>query len=138
MNTCKYRIKDITFLSNGNILLAIMINNGKTCMKDYNHCDNGFIGLYDSNFRLIDKYEINEIHMDSIITDRYNNFYLTVQENEDGFIYKGNINNNMIRNIKKIKVQDFPHGIDINHEYNLLGFTSYETSSAYILSLNCI
>ncbi len=44
----------------------------------------------------------------------------------------------IIWNIQKIKVDGFPHGIDINHEYNLLGFTSYTTSSAYILSLNCI
>jgi hypothetical protein len=137
-NTRKYRIKDITFLSNGNILLAILIQNEKSGMQDYNHSDNGFIGLYDMNFILIDKYELKEVHMDSMISDKNDNFYLTIQENEGGFIYKGNITNNIIGNIKRIKVCDFPHGIDINNEYNLLGFTSYATSTAYILPLNDI
>jgi hypothetical protein len=136
-NTGKYRLKDISFLPNGNILLLVMINNGKTNMTNVNHIDKGFIGLYDMNFILIDKYEMNEIHIDSLITHN-NNFYLTIEENEGGFIYKGSVNNqkNIIENMKKIKVDVFPHGIDINKTYNLFGFTSYATSSAYLLSLD--
>ncbi len=138
INTGKYRIKDITFLSNDNIILSIMTNNGKTGMLDYNHSDDGFIGLYDMNFKLLDKLPLKEIHMDSIIADKKNNFYLTIHEKEGSFIYKGTINNNInkIENIKKIKVAAFPHGIDINEEYNMLGYTSYATSSVYLIPLN--
>ena len=106
-------------------------------MTNINHIDNGFIGLYNSNFKLLNRYPLYDIHIDSLITHN-NNFYLTIEENEGGFIYKGSINNetNMIEIKKKIKVDGFPHGIDINKTYNLLGFTSYATSSAYLLSLD--
>jgi hypothetical protein len=40
------------------------------------------------------------------------------------------------KDIKKIKIQNFPHGIDISPEYNLLGYTSYATSSAYLMRLD--
>jgi len=138
-NTGKYRIKDISFLNDNIILLIITINNGYTGMKDYNHCDNGFIGLYNSDFTLLDKYKLDESHIDSLIIDKRNgNFYLTIEETEGGFIYKGfiNSNTNKIENIKKIKVPNFPHGIDINPDYNLIGFTSYATSSAYLLEID--
>lgn len=132
INTRKYRIKDITFLSNDHIILSIMTNNGKTGMLNYNHNDDGFIGLYDTNFKLLDKLPLKEIHMDSIIADKKNNFYLTIHENEGSFIYKGTINNN------KIKVVDFPHGIDINEECNMLAYTSYATSSVYLMQLDSL
>ena len=139
MNTAIYRLKDITFLSNGNVILSIMTNNGKTGMLDYNHSDDGFIGLYDMNFKLLDKLPLKEIHMDSIIADKNDNFYLTIHEKEGSFIYKGSINNdNKIGNIKKIKVDDFPHGVHINEECNLLGYTSYATSSVYLMPLDSI
>jgi hypothetical protein len=150
-NTGKYRIKDISFINDNKILLIIMINNGKTLMKDNGHCDNGFIGLYNyninqddpskSNSELLDKYDFGESHLDSLIINKLNNnniFYITVQENEGGFIYKGSINvdQNKIENITKIKCDGFPHGIDINNDYNLIGFTSYATSSVYISKLD--
>jgi hypothetical protein len=136
MNNGNYRIKDITFLSNGNIILPIILKNEKSGMLDYNHSDNGFIGLYNSNFKLLDKLLLKDIQMDSIIADKNDNFYLTVQDSEGGFIYKGNIKCDRLENIKKIKVADFPHGIDINEEFNLLGYTSYGTSSAYLCNLD--
>jgi hypothetical protein len=134
-NTGKYRIKDISFLKNGKILLIILINNGKTRMTDLNHNDNGFIGLYDSNFILLDKYELKSVHFDSLAI--YNNdFYITIEDDEGGFIYKGSINNekNTIENLKKISVPNFPHGITINN--NLLGFTSYSSESIYLSTIN--
>ncbi len=134
-NTGKYRIKDISFFKNGKILLIILINNGKTRMNDINHQDNGFIGLYDSNFLLLDKYELKSIHMDSVIT--YNDdFYITIEEEEGGFIYRGSINNdkNTIQNLKKTSVAGFPHGIHINN--NRIGFTSYSSESLYLSTIN--
>jgi len=138
MNNGNYRIKDITFLSNGNIILPIIIKNEKSGMLNYNHSDDGFLGLYDMNFELLDKLPLKDIQMDSIIADKKDNFYLTIQEKEGAFIYKGNINNNMIGNIKKIKVDEFPHGIDINEECNMLGYTSYATSSSYLMPLDSL
>lgn len=140
INTGKYRIKDITFLSNGNMILPIILNNEKVGMLDYNHTSDGFLGLYNSNFKLLDKLPLKDIQMDSIIADKKDTFYLTIQEKEGAFIYKGTINNNnnKIGNIKKIKVDDFPHGIDINEECNMLGYTSYATSSVYLMPLDSL
>jgi hypothetical protein len=148
-NTGRYRIKDIAFVNDNKILLIIMINNGKTLMTQCGHCDNGFIGLYNYNINqddqskshseLLAKYDFDEAHLDSLIIDKLTNiFYITVHENEGGFIYKGfiNLNLNKIENITKIKCDNFPHGIDINNDYNLISFTSYSTSSIYISKLN--
>ena len=136
-NTGKYRIKDISFFKSGKILLIIMINNGKTKMTDFNHTDDGLILLYDSNFILLNQYELKSVHIDSMIT--YNDdFYITVEEDEGGCIYKGSINNekNVIENIKKTSISNFPHGIDININNNLFGFTSYSSESVYLLTMN--
>ncbi len=113
-----------------------MINNGKTKMDNIDHIDNGFIGLYDSNFLLLDKYELENVHIDSVIT--YNdNFYITIEEEEGGFIYKGLINNekNIIEKVERTSVFGFPHGIAINPDCNLIGYTSYSTSSAYLMTI---
>jgi hypothetical protein len=136
-NTGKYRIKDISFLPDGKILLIIMINNGKTRMSDFSHADMGFIHLYTSDYGLLDTYQLGEVHADALITNG-NEFYLTVTDPGGGFIYKGFINNekNTIENIKKTQIAGFPHGIYINQECNLLGFTSYSTDSAYLMNLD--
>ena len=117
-----------------------MINNGKTNMTLPNHTDNGFIGLYDSNFNQLDKYPFNDVHFDGLVANVLtNDFYYTVEETNGGFIYKGSIDNekNIInKKIEKIKTPNFPHGIDISPEYNLLGYTAYSTSSVYLMRLN--
>ena len=139
-NTSKYRIKDISFFSDGKVLMIIMINNGKTNMKMNNHVDNGFIGLYDRNFNQLDKYPLNDVHLDGLVINVITNeFYLTIEETDGGFIYKGSIDNekNIInKDIKKIKTENFPHGIDISLEYNLFGYTAYSTSSVYLMRLD--
>lgn len=136
-NTGKYRIKDITFLPDGKILLVIMINNGKTRMVNKTHQDIGFIHLYTSDFMILDKYELGPCHADALISHEYN-FYLTVEIPYGGFIFKGLINNetNKIEIIKQIPVPNFSHGIDINIESNLIGFTAYSTDSAYLMKFD--
>ena len=118
-NTGKYRIKDISFLPDGKILLVIMINNGKTRMADFSHADIGFINLYTSDYVLLDTYELGEVHVDALITNG-SNFYATIENLCGGFIYKGSINNekNIIENITRLQIDGFPHGIDINQECN--------------------
>ncbi len=137
-NTGKYRIKDISFFEDGKMIILIMINNGKTNMTINNHVDNGFIGLYDNNFNQLDVYFLNEVHLDSVATFG-NDFYVPLVEKESSFIYKCSINNNKInKNIKKYKIDDFPHGIDIYKSKNktIIGYTSYETSSIYLIDLD--
>jgi hypothetical protein len=137
-NTGKYRIKDISFFENGKMIILIMINNGKTNMTINNHVDNGFIGLYDNNFNQLDVYLLNEVHLDSVATFG-NDFYVPVVEKEGSFLYKYSIDNNKInKNIKKYKIDDFPHGIDIYKSKNktILGYTSYQTSSIYLIDLD--
>jgi hypothetical protein len=135
-NRTKYRIKDISFFEDGKILLIIMINNGKTKMSNFNHVDSGFIGLYDNNFMLLDKYQVGECHLDSLVTYG-NNFYLTVEGDNGGFIYRGSINNekNIIEKVERTQTVEFPHGIAINQDCNLIGYTSYSTSSAYLMTI---
>jgi hypothetical protein len=69
-----------------------MINNGKTNMTIRNHVENGFIGLYDNNLNQLDKYPLDDVHFDGLATSMYNNdFYITLEETNGGFIYKGSI-----------------------------------------------
>jgi len=137
-NTGKYRIKDISFFEDGKMIILIMINNGKTNMTINNHVDNGFIGLYDNNFNQLDVYLFSEVHLDSVAIIG-NDFYVPLVENKGSFIYKCSINNNKInKNIKKYKIVDFPHGIDIYKSKNktILGYTSYQSSSIYLIDLD--
>jgi hypothetical protein len=132
-NTGLWRLKNIAFLPNNNILLAIIINNGITSMFNKNHSDKGYLALYSPNYKLLNNKTPKCIHIDGLITKDYT-YYMTVRDDRGAFIEIGNIDlQNNINLLKEIKVPDFCHGLDIHNK--LFGFTSYKTNSAYILEL---
>jgi hypothetical protein len=128
----KYRIKDILFINEKLVVLPIIYKT-KTFISDSQHKSNGMIGLFSfPDFKLLDTKEFQNIHFD-LGTNFNNKFIICTQDQDGGFLYTGEVNNNKIGGIKKISVAGFPHGVAIHN--NLLAYTSYETSSVYILSL---
>lgn len=128
------RYKDITFLSDDYIVLICNYKK-KTTMFDKNHFFDGFIGIFTKNFKLIDKIDLPHMHFDSV-TSKDGIFYATAAGLEGDFIYIGNCVNNKINIIKKLPVEAFPHGITIHNDK--LAYTSYGTSSLYILDIPTI
>jgi hypothetical protein len=91
------------------------------------------IGLFTfPEFKLLDSKEYPNVHFD-LGTNYNNTFIICAQDQDGGFLYTGQINNNKIGEIKKIYVAGFPHGVAIHK--NLLAYTSYDTSSVYITNL---
>lgn len=129
----KSRIKDILFINNERVILPI-VEKTTTNMLQKNHISNGVICLFTfPEFRLLDKKAFNHIHFD-LGTNNENRFYITAHDKTGGYIYIGEVIEDKIENIKKSEVEDFPHGI---HYYeNKLGYTSYGTSSVYIVNEN--
>jgi hypothetical protein len=128
----KYLIKDITFLPNNMILLAICFKKDTNmCMKTFTN--DAMIGLFDSSFRLKDKWMLPKKHIDSLIA-KDNVFYVTIADDVGGFIMKGSVcGGKIVRSIDKIPVGDFPHGIDICG--NKLAYTSYSDSTVCIIDI---
>jgi hypothetical protein len=94
-----------------------------------------FYILENNKLKLLDSIEIEKSQIDgSVIYKDY--FFITLHCGIDkcGYIYIGKINNNKLIFIKKVKCNNFPHGIDIYN--NKLVYTSYANSSITIHSLD--
>jgi hypothetical protein len=123
------RVKCLAFLPNGNIVIAINFKE-KTSMVDKSHMFNGEIRLYSPDFTILDTIDIPCTHFDGICCDEYT-FYATGANLQNGYIFKGNVQDKNITSLHAYQVHDFPHGIDIMN--NNLAYTSYTTSGIHII-----
>ena len=128
-----YRYKDITFLRDD--LIVILINyKTVTQMQNKNNSFDGMIGLFDSDFKLLDSIEFPKAQLDCAISYNENTFYATIVNDKGGFLVKGCVENNkFVQPVEYIKTGDFPHGIDIRG--NKLAYTSYSDSTVCIIDV---
>jgi hypothetical protein len=123
------RVKHLTFLDTG-LIIAVVNYKTTTSMSENGHIFNGSIRLYTSEYELLDAVEVPLTHFDSV-TCKCNVFYATGADLNDGYIYKGVVEDRKIISINKFKTNDFPHGIDIKD--NKIAYTSYSTSGIHII-----
>jgi hypothetical protein len=124
------RIKTISIYNN-NILLGVDGKNSDITIFD------SWILYYTLNdtFDLLDSIYIPNTQIDgSVIYNNY--FFITLHDAIDkcGYIYVGTINDINISYVKKVKCNNFPHGIDVYN--NKLAYTSYTNGSVTIHSLD--
>jgi len=122
------RIKSIS-VWNDNILLGLDDLHTKKVYDSY-------IMYYtlDTNI-LLDSIHIKNSQIDgSVIYKNY--FFITLHSGIDkcGYIYIGTIHHTNITFVKKVRCNDFPHGIDVYN--NTLAYTSYANSSITVHSLS--
>jgi len=130
------RIKTISLCNDGNILLGL----DELGKKDKNNVNlfNSLIVIYSlekNQLTLLDSIEIEKSQIDgSVIYNNY--FFVTLHCGIDkcGYIYIGKIDKDKLIFVKKVKCNNFPHGIDVHN--NRLAYTSYTSSSVIIHTLD--
>lgn len=121
------RVKGLSFLPNDRIIVLINYKTN-TSMIEKGHIFDGAIRLYTNDFTLLDAIEVPQTHFDMVI-NKENVFYATGADVENGYIYKGIINDDKITNLTLHEVNNFPHGIDILEDRII--YTSYLTSGIH-------
>jgi len=129
---CNHQIKTINSFNNYLILAT-------DTAKYKNNLRDTYIKLYniDEKYKLIllDEIYIPEAQVDGCVF--YNElFFFTIHSNIDncGLIFICKIINEKLKFVRKIKCNDFPHGIDICKDK--LVYTSYSNESITIENLN--
>lgn len=124
------RIKAIT-IYNDNIVLCLDGYNTRSILFD------SWVMYYKltNTIELLDSIHIPNTQIDGLVIHN-NYFFITLHDGSDrcGYVYIGSINDDNITYVKKVKCNNFPHGIDIYN--NKLVYTSYANSSVTIHSLN--
>jgi hypothetical protein len=79
---------------------------------------------------MLDSVDIPYTHFDAVCRDE-RSFYATGANLQHGYIFKGNVQNNIISKLCAYQVHDFPHGIDVID--NTIAYTSYSTSGIHFM-----
>jgi len=127
-------LKDAVFVDRNHLIILGSDNGPKTGTLSYN----SYIHLYEYNsgiFTFIDGLTYQNCHVDSVVFHN-GKYYVTAQLNEKGYILNGSIEDKYLIPAKDIETVDFPHGLAISPSKHFLGFTSYSTSSLYILDFD--
>jgi hypothetical protein len=132
------RIKQVAFMEDTYILMLISKNYWKYANSTMEHpilLTNSALLLLDiETWNTLDSVPIPYSHSDSIVSQN-NEFFLTYHSGfEGGHILRGKVENGKFCSIQNTKTKDFPHGISIRND--LLLYTSYDTSSLYIHTIN--
>jgi len=125
------RVKTINVYNN-NILLCFDGKNSKITIFDSWIM---YYKLHNNKLILLDSIHIKNAQIDG--STIYNNYFFTIYQSEIdkcGYIYIGTINDTKITFVKKVKCNNFPHGIDVYN--NKLAYTSYTNSSVTVHSLD--
>lgn len=130
-------LKDVVFVDDKRVLIVATDNGPKPALDVSSITYKSYVNLYtysSDKFTFIDGITYDNCHVDAV-EFRNGIYYVTAQMNDNGVILRGHIEDNFLIPLSDISTADFPHGLAVSPS-GYLGYTSYSTSSLYVLDCN--